>query len=73
MTGGKALGQRRLTGACLGRQRNDPSPALAGKCECIVQSLQLFFTLEQIDSGIPIICCLSTPIVPRPARGADRR
>jgi hypothetical protein len=35
MIGDKSLRQRRFTGACLGRDRDDPPPAFAGKRECI--------------------------------------
>jgi hypothetical protein len=72
MRGHEALGQRRFTGARFGRDRDNPSPAIAGNRESIIQSPQLFFTLEQVDSGIPIELC--PPIVRRrrPA-GACRR
>jgi hypothetical protein len=35
MIGDKSLRQRRFSGACLGRDRDDPPSAFARKCECI--------------------------------------
>jgi hypothetical protein len=35
MLGDKSLRQSRFTGACLGRDRDDPAPAFARKRKCI--------------------------------------
>jgi hypothetical protein len=53
MIGDKSLYQRRFTGACLGRDRDNPPPAFARACECIPQPSKLLIALEQVDSGIP--------------------